>query len=452
MLIVETIAKIRRLFRNEHRSIREISRELRLSRKVVRKALRSDATAFAYKRQRQPRPQLDSHVAQLETLLAAELARPKRERLSYVRLFETLREEGYAGGYDSVRRYAQRWFRDRAASAQGAFVPLAFAPGEAFQFDWSHEVALIDGMPAKIKVAHVRPCHSRLFLLRAYPRETQEMVFDAHEQAFRFFGGSCRRGIYDNMRTAVAAVSAGRQRAFNRRFQQFCSHHLVEPTACTPRAAWEKGQVENQVRTARNRFFKPVPRFGTLAGLNAWLEERCLAWARTAAHPVQRDRTVMAVYEAEDRPALVGPRARPSTASTRWRPPPRPPASCASTTTATRSPRARPAGACSCGPTPSGSPSSSTASASPSTPAASAGTRPSTTPGTTCPCSRASPGRSGTASRSAPGTCRTPWARSGGAWPRTPTATGSSSPSSRPCPRPACRRWRAPARRPSPPA
>jgi transposase len=309
MLIVETIAKIRRLFRNEHRSIREISRELRLSRKVVRKALRSDATAFAYKRQRQPRPQLDGHVAQLEALLAAELAKPRRERLSYVRLFETLREEGYAGGYDSVRRYAQRWFRDRAASAQGAFVPLAFAPGEAFQFDWSHEVALIDGMPAKIKVAHVRLCHSRLFLLRAYPRETQEMVFDAHEQAFRFFGGSCRRGIYDNMRTAVAAILAGRQRAFNRRFQQFCSHHLVEPTACTPRAAWEKGQVENQVRTARNRFFKPVPRFGTLADLNAWLEERCLAWARTATHPVQRDRTVMAVYEAEDRPALVASRA-----------------------------------------------------------------------------------------------------------------------------------------------
>jgi hypothetical protein len=164
-------------------------------------------------------------------------------------------------------------------------------------------------MPAKIKVAHVRLCHSRLFLLRAYPRETQEMVFDAHEQAFRFFGGSCRRGIYDNMRTAVAAILAGRQRAFNRRFQQFCSHHLVEPTACTPRAAWEKGQVENQVRTARNRFFKPVPRFGTLADLNAWLEERCLAWARTATHPVQRDRTVMAVYEAEDRPALVASRA-----------------------------------------------------------------------------------------------------------------------------------------------
>ncbi len=171
MLIVETIAKIRRLFRNEHRSIREISRELRLSRKVVRKALRSDKTAFAYKRQRQPRPQLDGHVARLEAVLAEEHAKPKRERLSYVRLFEGLREEGYGGGYDSVRRYARRWAAERGAGAQGVFIPLAFAPGEAYQFDWSHEAARLAGTTCQIKVAHVRLCHSRLFLVRAYPRE-----------------------------------------------------------------------------------------------------------------------------------------------------------------------------------------------------------------------------------------------------------------------------------------
>ena len=118
MLIVETIAKVRRLFRNEHRSIREISRELRLSRKVVRKALRSDKTAFAYKRGRQPRPRLEGHVARLDALLAEEHAKPKRERLSYLRLFEGLREEGYAGGYDSVRRYARRWMAERGAGAR----------------------------------------------------------------------------------------------------------------------------------------------------------------------------------------------------------------------------------------------------------------------------------------------------------------------------------------------
>ncbi|WAJ31599.1 IS21 family transposase [Antarcticirhabdus aurantiaca] len=305
MMIVETIAKIRRLANVERMTIREISRELRLSRKVVRKALRPDVTAFTYKRKRQPRPQLDTHIGQLEALLAEELPKPKRQRLSYTRLFEMLRENGYAGGYDSVRRYAQRWFKERAVSAQGVFVPLAFAPGEAYQFDWSHETAIIDGTTTQIKVAHVRLCHSRFFLVRAYPRETQEMVFDAHEQAFRFFGGACRRGIYDNMRTAVATIFIGRQRIFNRRFEQFCSHHLVEPTACNPGAGWEKGQVENQVRTARNRFFKPPPRCGSLAELNEWLEARCLTWARTAAHPVQRDRTVMEVFTREDQPALV---------------------------------------------------------------------------------------------------------------------------------------------------
>ncbi|GJD66719.1 IS21 family transposase [Methylobacterium frigidaeris] len=305
MSIVETIAKIRRLFRNEHKSIREISRELRLSRKVVRKALRSDKTAFAYKRQHQPRPQLDGHLARLDALLAEELAKPKRERLSYVRLFEGLREEGYAGGYDAVRRYAQQFFAERAATAQGVFVPLAFAPGEAYQFDWSHESVRLAGTTVQVKVAHIRLCHSRFFLVRAYPRETQEMVFDAHERAFRLFGGSCRRGIYDNMRTAVATIFVGRQRTFNRRFLQMCSHHLVEPTACNPCAGWEKGQVENQVRTARGRFFKPILRFETLADLNCWLERRCLDWAATAPHSVQRHRTVREVFEAEERPALI---------------------------------------------------------------------------------------------------------------------------------------------------
>ena len=61
-----------------------------------------------------------------------------------------------------------------------AYVPLSFAPGEAYQFDWSHEVVLINGATVTVKVAHVRLCHSRMLFVRAYPRESQEMVFDAH--------------------------------------------------------------------------------------------------------------------------------------------------------------------------------------------------------------------------------------------------------------------------------
>lgn len=80
----------------------------------------------------------------------------------------------------------------------------------------------------------MRLCHSRMFLVQLYPREGQEMVFDAHDRAFRFFGGVCRRGIYDNLRTAANAVFIGKERAYNQGFLEMCSHHLVEPVACTP--------------------------------------------------------------------------------------------------------------------------------------------------------------------------------------------------------------------------
>jgi DNA-directed RNA polymerase subunit K/omega len=176
---------------------------------------------------------------------------------------------------------------------------LWFAPGEAYQFDWSHEVVVLGGVTTTIKVAHIRLCHSRMFLVRAYPRESQEMVFDAHDHAFRLFGGMCRRGIYDNMATAVDTVFVGKERRFNRRFLRMCSHYLVEPTACTPAAGWEKGQVENQVGNAREHLFTPRLHFADYAELNAWLEARCLAQVRESAHPEQTDKSVWQVFEAE---------------------------------------------------------------------------------------------------------------------------------------------------------
>ena len=183
-------------------------------------------------------------------------------------------------------------------------MPLSFAPGEAYQFDWSHEVVLIAGVTVTVKVAQVRLCHSRMLFVRAYPRESQEMVFDAHDRAFAFFKGACTRGIYDNMKTAVDAILVGKARDYNRRFQQMCGHYLVEPVACTPASGWEKGQVENQVGTVRQRFFSPRVRVRSYEELNAWLLDRCIAWAKAQPHPEVRDRTIWQMFEAE-RPSLV---------------------------------------------------------------------------------------------------------------------------------------------------
>jgi hypothetical protein len=140
--------------------------------------------------------------------------------------------------------------------------------------------------------------------VRAYPRESQEMVFDAHDRAFAFFKGACTRGIYDNMKTAVDTVFVGKERAYNRRFLQMCAHYLIEPVACSPGAGWEKGQVENQVGVTRQRLFTPRLRFKSYEELNAWLLDRCVAGAKAQPHPEVRDRTIWEMFEAE-RASLV---------------------------------------------------------------------------------------------------------------------------------------------------
>src|SRR5260370_21135348 len=85
----------------------------------------------------------------------------------------------------------------------------------SYRFDWSHEVVLLSGVTVIVKAAHVRLCHSRMLFVRVYPRETQEMVFDAHDRAFALFKGACGRGIYDNMKTAVETIFVGKQRLYN---------------------------------------------------------------------------------------------------------------------------------------------------------------------------------------------------------------------------------------------
>src|SRR5277367_1337064 len=304
MLVLETIAKIRRAFFVQGKSIKLICRELGVSRKVVRKVIRSEATEFRYEREAQPLPKIGPWTDQLDELLLANEGKAARERLTLIRLFEELRCRGYGGGYDAVRRYAGRWSKERGHSTAAAYVPLSFAPGEAYQFDWSHEIVLLNGVTVTVKAAHVRLCHSRMLFVRAYPRETQEMVFDAHDRAFALFKGACGRGIYDNMKTAVETIFVGKKRLYNRRFLQMCSHYLVDPVACTPASGWEKGQVENQVGLVRERFFTPRLRFKTYDEMNAWLLDRCVAWAKAHPHPELRDETVWAVFERE-RPSLV---------------------------------------------------------------------------------------------------------------------------------------------------
>ncbi len=200
MFRVDKIGELRRAFFEQERSIKEIVRTLSVSRATVRKVVRGQQTEFKYARDVQPTPKFGEWVEPLIEILEIESRLTKRERRSTQRLYEELRGRGYDGAHDSVHRFVKSWREERARVPVHAYVPMSFAPGEAYQFDWSHETITLQGLPVTVKAAHMKLSHSRMPFVRVYFRETQELVFDAHDKAFRFYGGVCRRGIYDNAR------------------------------------------------------------------------------------------------------------------------------------------------------------------------------------------------------------------------------------------------------------
>jgi transposase len=245
------------------------------------------------------RPKLGAVIERLVELLKEDEAKPVKHRRRAQILFEQLQREGYEGGYDAVRRYVRAWREEAGKAPAKAFIPLEFDPGDAFQFDWSYEQVELGGIPVEVKIAQFRLCHSRKLFCIAYTRESLEMLLDAHVRAFEFFGGVCRRGIYDNLKTVVSKVLMGKDRVFNRRFQNLASYYLFHLVACTPAAGWEKGQVENQVGVVRHRFFATRRRFADLEELNNWLSGECRHRAATTKHPELKDHTIDQVFAGE---------------------------------------------------------------------------------------------------------------------------------------------------------
>lgn len=284
------LSVIRRWHFRDRLSIREIARRTGLSRNTIRKYLRTGTVEPVFKVPERP-SKLDPYAERISAWLKREMARPRKQKRTVKQLYADLVSLGYDGSYGRVAAFARAWREDyrlqQQMSGRGTYVPLAFAPGEAFQFDWSEDWAIIDGVRTKLQVAHFKLSHSRAFLVRAYLLQTHEMLFDAHNHAFRVLGGVPRRGIYDNMRTAVDKVGRGKERTVNARFLAMVSHYLFEAEFCNPAAGWEKGQVEKNVQDARHRLWQPIPQAESLDALNQWLEQRCRALWQEIPHGIE---------------------------------------------------------------------------------------------------------------------------------------------------------------------
>jgi transposase len=278
---------IRRMSLREKLSIREISRRTGLSRNTITKHLNAGTIEPQFTTPDR-RSKLDPFADKLTSWLKAEAGKSRKQRRTLKQLHADLVVLGFSGSYNRVAAFARDWRFDRQRESQttgrGTFVPLTFSPGEAFQFDWSEDFAVLAGERTKLQVAHIKLSHSRAFVIRAYLLQTHEMLFDAHWHGFRVFGGVPERGIYDNMRTAVDRIGRGKERQINMRFLAMTNHYVFGPEFCNPAAGWEKGQVEKNVRDARHRFWQPMPEFPDLAALNDWLELRCMEMWREIPH------------------------------------------------------------------------------------------------------------------------------------------------------------------------
>ena len=414
MLIVETIAKIRRAYFVQGKSIKAICRELRVSRKTVRKVIRSDETEFSYERSFQPQPKIGPWRDELDRLLAANAARPSRERLTLTRIFEELRGLGYDGGYDAVRRYAADWKRQASEATAAAYVPSrgTRASGTTLRPRRGIPVRLEprgrgdrrrhDDGEGRARPALPQPDDVRAGLSARdagdgvrRPRQGVRLLRRGlHPGHLRQRGGSASRPV-DGSPAERRRRSTRSSRAGSAPTTAASSKCAVttwsNPWPARPPPAGRRDR--SRTRWAWSGAASSRPGFGrraTRSSTPGW-PTAARRGRRPTATPRSRSERSGRCSRRSGRASC--PIAVPSTASMPCRRPSRRPAWFASTRTSIRSPPRRSGARWRSGPMPTGSRSARTAAWSASTGAPSAAAGRSTIPGTTCPCWPASRGR-----------------------------------------------------------
>jgi transposase len=275
MLQVEDREKIRRAYFVEHKSIRQISREMNHSRDTVRDAITTPEAKSYTRKKPKSAPVLGSYKERIDELLAENETLPRKQRYTGRRIYEVLCEEGYEGSESSVRGYVSQ--RRREKKKVKVYMPLEFDLGIDAQVDWGEGEAILDGEQVTAQVFHMRLCRSRKLFMMAFPTQKQEAFFAGHVAAFHYFGGVPHRISYDNLKAAVRQILEGRNREEQTAFIAFRSHYLFESRFCTPGQGNEKGGVEHSVGFGRRNFMVPLPEVSSFEELNAYLLAKCQA-------------------------------------------------------------------------------------------------------------------------------------------------------------------------------
>ena len=247
MLPANIQAEILALHFGEKLGTRAIARRLGVNRKAVRRVVERRQVSLEPAKSG-PRPSiLDPFKPFITEMLA------KDPELTATRILQSLRHEGYLGGYSAVKVWVSQQ-RAKPVRAREAFLRLEFPAGETAQVDWG-EFGAPFGDGVKVHCFLMVLCHSRLLYIEFTRSEKFEEFIRCHENAFKFFGSKVPREIwYDNLATAVTE-RMGKLVRFNARFMAYMGHHAVRPHACNPARGNEKGRVEDGVKFVRSSFW-----------------------------------------------------------------------------------------------------------------------------------------------------------------------------------------------------
>jgi transposase len=297
---VELFEEIRREYEFGIGTIQGVARKFGVHRRLVREAL-SGAVPVVKLSHPRPRPRIEPVAAFIDAILEADRQAPRKQRHTAHRIYERLQQErpGFLVAEPTVRRYVRQRKAALGLAARETFVPQSYPWGSEAQVDWYEAWADLDDERVKLQVFSLRSMASGGAFHWAYRHATQQAFLEAHELAFRYFGGVFRRLRYDNLGAAVKRVLRGSRREETARFVAFRSHWRFEAEFCTPAEGHEKGGVESEVGRFRRKHWVPIPRAGDLEELNRQLLAACqMDEARTVAGREQSVGTAMLIERA----------------------------------------------------------------------------------------------------------------------------------------------------------
>lgn len=256
------------------RSRSEIARMLHVSRNTVAKyADMEDMSPAAPMPRRRGRPALEGNEEWVAGVLEADLGAPRKQRHTARRIYDRLvAERGYGGSYSTVQRFVRELRLARAAAGGEGYLELEWAPGTC-QVDFGNFRAAVGGRTLDLKLLVATLPHSNDRQCVALMSQRSECLCAGLLEIFRRWGRAPAAMVLDNATEAGRMVRG--EVTESRLFSQFRAHYRFESRYCNPYSGNEKGSVENAVGFLRRNLLVPVPAFGALPELNAFLAEGC---------------------------------------------------------------------------------------------------------------------------------------------------------------------------------